>query len=127
MARLFNLKVLEANVPGGATARNIYTEADLATTLGSADTWDVQINIDAISTANTTLTFTYDNSNDGQNWQTGAWTQTVNIATLADAPKTSFYHVELTAAFAKLALGRFGVKADQPGAFVRLIVCGRSQ
>ena len=120
MARLFNLKVLDATLVGGVLSP-LYSDPSLDATLATADKFYVHVFVDGTTVASTDVTVDVQRSNDGVTWETSGTTTVVSVATPGNGPKTGFGEWEWPAAF-----NRFVVYANNDNVKVRVIVCGRS-
>lgn len=132
MARLFNVVVFDDMITGTNTSPAIYYSArEHQALLGSVDTLNVQVIVDAIGTAGTTVTVTYETSNTGgdleREWKTTAKTVSVTPTgfTSSDLPAMVFFVVDATVDLG--AFGRFMITADKTvPCKVRVVVCGRA-
>ena len=125
MSRLFNVEVFNPTIGGVSTSAPTYVSGtEFNALLGSAEKLKVQIIVDAIAAASTTVsvTFEYNNAMQDNTWATGS-TATVAVAAIADLPESGFMTLSAPADLA--AYGRFRVGANQ-NATVRIIVCGWS-
>jgi len=132
MARLFNVVVFDDMISGANASPAIYYSArEHQALLGSVDTLNVQVLVDAIGTASTSVTVTYETSNTGgdleREWKTTAKTVTVTPVgfTSSDLPAMAFLLVDGSVDLG--AFGRFSITTDKNSPCkVRIVVCGRT-
>ncbi len=124
MARLFNVEVFNQTIGSG---RDYYTGDEFYALLGSADSLLVQIFVESVTQASTAVSVRFQTSNVQQEWTwaDGTETETVTVATIADAPRIGLLQVPAPDDGLG-AFGRLKISTTQTGASVRIVVCGRS-
>jgi hypothetical protein len=133
MARLFNVVVFDDTISGdgGAAPAIYYSRREHQALVGSADSLQVQILVDAIGTNPTSVTVTYEISNTGgdleREWKTTAKSKTLTASgfTSAKLPEMDFLMIDPTSDLG--AFGRFKITSSENAPCkVRVIVCGRA-
>jgi len=130
MARLFNVVLFDETISGGTTTPPIYySNQNHQALLGSADVLTVQLIVEAIGTATTTVSVVYQISNTANDseWKDSSKSETMAVAGFspADLPASKFFAVDANIDLA--AFGRFKITSDKnPPCKVKIVACGRS-
>lgn len=138
MPRAFNVEVFNKTIGGGESPPVYRTGEEFYGLLGSADSLIAQVFVDSVATVPTTVTVTYEMSNatEEETWTVAEVEgETLNVpiqvevevTSEAPAPQNEALGFTVMPQFIPAAYGRMKVAADEPGATVRIVACGRSR